>query len=140
MTIRDPDAIPHTVDKTRKWVTQVSDALAEPDEQRAWRAMRAVLHALRDRLPLETLAHLSAQLPMLVRGLLFEGWDPTGKPSQLGRAEFLEHVRVEARLATATEAEAVVRAVVDVLWDHCSEGLMEHVAGTLPLEFTGLLY
>jgi uncharacterized protein (DUF2267 family) len=33
-----------------------------------------MLHALRDRLPPEIAVHLSAQLPMLVRGIYYEGW------------------------------------------------------------------
>jgi uncharacterized protein (DUF2267 family) len=39
--------------------------------------LRATLHALRDRLIIDEVAQLSAQLPMLIRGLYYKGWDPT---------------------------------------------------------------
>jgi len=47
-----------------------------PDRQRAHHALRAVRHALRDRLPLHLAAHLGAQLPLLVRGIYYDSWHP----------------------------------------------------------------
>lgn len=137
---RDVDAIVRTVEKTRDWLAAVSESVGRKDEQHAWLCLRAVLHALRDRLPLETLAHVSAQLPMLIRGVLFEGWDPTGKPEKLTLETFVTRVQKEALLESPAEAETAIRAVANVLWDHLTDGLMTHVAETLPAEFNQLLY
>jgi uncharacterized protein (DUF2267 family) len=134
------DAIPRMVEKTREWVAAIDAVLGGEDEHGAWVALRAVLHALRDRLPVETVGHLSAQLPMLVRGLLFEGWDPTGKPERLDREQFVDHVRRQARLESMVEAERTIRAVVEVMWGHLSEGVMQHVAEALPPDYEGLLF
>jgi len=66
----------------------------------AYVALRATLHALRDRLPVEETAELAAQLPMLVRGVYYEGWDPTGKPVRERSLEgFLAGVAVELPIA-----------------------------------------
>ena len=46
--------------------------------------MRATLHALRDRLTVEEAAQFAAQLPMLIRGFYYEGWNPTDKPVRYG--------------------------------------------------------
>lgn len=52
-----------------------------------------MLHCLRDRLSVDQAAHLSAQLPLLVRGIYYESYHPAGKPEKVrSRAEFLEHV------------------------------------------------
>jgi len=42
------------------------------DERRAYNALRAVLHALRDRLTTEEIAQFGAQLPTFVRGVYYE--------------------------------------------------------------------
>ena len=71
----------HTVQETNIWLKAVAEQL-QLDRHDAYIALRAVLHALRDRLPPEVAVHLGAQLPMLVRGLYYEGWHMAGKPTK----------------------------------------------------------
>jgi uncharacterized protein (DUF2267 family) len=40
------------------------------------RLLRITLHQVRDRVSIAETAQLSAQLPILIRGLFFEGWQP----------------------------------------------------------------
>jgi uncharacterized protein (DUF2267 family) len=51
------------------------------DHRSAYRALRSVLHVLRNRLTPEQAVHLGAQLPLLVRGIFYDGWRIAGKPS-----------------------------------------------------------
>ena len=57
--------------------------------------MRAVLHAMRDRLTVDETAHFAAQLPMLVKGVYYDGWDPSRVPKKMHRDDFLNQIRSE---------------------------------------------
>ena len=73
MSISGVAALDHTVQETNAWLRAVAEQLHFEDRQHAYNALRAVLHALRDRLPPEVAVHFGAQLPTLVRGLYYEG-------------------------------------------------------------------
>lgn len=131
--------IDRTVQKTNIWLADVSKQFGIDDAHVSYLVLRAGLHALRDRLDVETTAHLAAQLPMLVRGLFYEGWDPTGKPERMSYEEFLLRIEDEALLKGTTEAEDAARAVCAVLRRHLGEGTMAKVEMLLPKEFAQLL-
>jgi uncharacterized protein (DUF2267 family) len=88
-------SISTTVDKTNRVLKEIEEANAWPKERRneSYAALRAVSHALRDRLTVEESAHLAAQLPMLIRGLYYEGWNPARVPVKMNKEQFLERVR-----------------------------------------------
>ena len=80
-----------TVQKTSHLLKHIEGAYGWPKQRRnqSYAALRSVLQTLRDRLTVEETAQLAAQLPMLVRGLYYEGWNPTVVPVDMDRAEFL---------------------------------------------------
>ncbi len=53
-----------TLHKTHTWLKEIMGELGTEDRHRAYMALRAVLHALRDRLTVEEVAQLGAELPM----------------------------------------------------------------------------
>jgi uncharacterized protein (DUF2267 family) len=65
-----------TIQETNLWLGAVQAALPSCDQRQAYAALQAVLHVLRDRLPLPGVLDLSAQLPLLLRGITLEGWRP----------------------------------------------------------------
>ena len=67
---------------TNLWLKSIEERLGHCSRQEAYAALRAVLHALRDRLPAQAAVNFAAQLPMLVRGLYFEGWTLPEKPDR----------------------------------------------------------
>ena len=70
-----------SLQKTQVWLNDVMGELDwEEQPQKACLALRTALHALRDRLTVEEAVHLGAQLPILIRGVYYEGWKLTGKP------------------------------------------------------------
>ena len=109
-----------------------------PDRHAAYKALRAVLHALRDRLPIDVVAHLGAQLPVLIRGFYYEGWRPAGKPDRTHPDEFVALVESELGLPDAPDALHITRSVFALLERHLSPGETEKIKGVLPGDFRSL--
>jgi uncharacterized protein (DUF2267 family) len=128
-----------TLEKSNRWIADTMEALETDDPHTAYRALRAVLHALRDRLAVEAAAGLGAQMPMLIRGLYFEGWVPTGKPTRIRhRNLFLAQVGRELGVFEERENARVVEAVLRVLEAHLSQGEIDEVKHALPRELRTL--
>ena len=128
------DTFDKTVQESNLWLKAVMERLNTYDRHHAYSTMRAVLHALRDRVGPENAAHLGAQLPMLLRGLFYEGWDPTGKPTKERHENaFLAHIARELpRAAGPGEIEQGAVAVLDVLSKHIDRGAAVKLAAILP--------
>jgi uncharacterized protein (DUF2267 family) len=128
-----------TIQTTNIWLNDVQEELGWLDHHRAYHALRAVLHALRDRLSVDLATGLAAQLPMLVRGFYYEGWHPHGKPvKERHKDEFLAHVTEAFREDPYADPEHVTRAVFRVLSKHVTGGEIERVKGSLPAELRSL--
>jgi uncharacterized protein (DUF2267 family) len=95
---------------------------------------------VRDRITVEESAQLAAQLPVLVRGIYYEGWRPSTTPQRYhDRETFLRKIADEALLAGTTEASYAVAAAAAVLRRHVSEGEIEDVLAVLPTELRELV-
>ncbi|HEX2707985.1 MAG TPA: DUF2267 domain-containing protein, partial [Solirubrobacterales bacterium] len=115
--------IERSIEKAHIWLNEVAEQLGTEDRQEAYRALRAYLHALRDRLPVNEAAQLAAQLPELIRGIYYEDWKPGATPVKYrGFDEFLKRVAKEAVLDGETEASYAVSAAAIVLRRHVSAG------------------
>src|SRR5262245_60900016 len=132
------DVFDRTLHKTNIWIKNLMEILGWADRQQAYAALRATLHALRDRLTIEEAAQLSAQLPMLIRGFYFEGWNPTGKPErERHRREFLARIQRELE-RYQVDPEEVARAVFLVMANRISEGEIKDIEHILPHEIRDL--
>jgi uncharacterized protein (DUF2267 family) len=60
--------------KANVWLKQIGKHAGCIDSKKSLSVLRATLHHLRDNIPIENVLHLSAQLPLVIRGLLFENW------------------------------------------------------------------
>ena len=131
----DLEVFNNTMQKTHIWLRDLMAELDWQDEHKAYLALRAVLQALRDRLTVEEATQLAAQLPMLVRGFYYEGWNPRGKPvKERHQEEFLAHIKSFFKNDDRVVPAQVIRAVFKVLSKHISPGEIEDVKHILPGE------
>ncbi len=133
MSVTGLSQIDDTVHTTNIWLKQIMVACHWTERQDAYRALRVTLHALRDHIPIETAAHLSAQLPTLIRGVFFERWRP-GRAETLDRdvESFTKPIQEAFRNYPGVDAERVAQAVFETMKSHISEGEMQHVEHALP--------
>ena len=122
-----------TIQVTNIWLDDIMRETRWTDRQRAYHALRAVLHTLRDRLPVSESARLAAQLPMLVRGIFFEGWRPGHVPvAEYSRDEFLMHITDAFLFVMDADSREIATAVLRVLARHISPGEAEKIRAALP--------
>ena len=121
-----------TLQTTNIWLNELMDRLG-PDRQLAWKALSVVLHKLRDRRPLELSAHLGAQLPLLVRGIYYDQFEPGRIPADCrSPEEFTEEVAEWLSDARPVDPADAIAAVFGVLERHLSEGQVAKIRGALP--------
>ncbi len=136
----DPSIIERSTEKAHVWLNEIAAAMDTDDQQLAYRVMRAYLHALRDRLPVDEAADLAAQLPDLIRGIYYEGWNPSATPVRYRSfSDFLDRVAAEALLGGETEASFAVGAAAEVLRRHVSAGEIADIRAILPDELRPIL-
>ena len=125
-----------TMKKSDQWLVEIANLLDWDDKGKAWKALRAVLHTLRDRLTIEESTDLASQLPMLIRGMYFECWNPSKKPVRMKKyAEFVNAVTEgfsDIDFGDNLEPEDIPRAVLKVLSSHVSAGEIKDVMQSLP--------
>jgi uncharacterized protein (DUF2267 family) len=128
-------ALDRSVQQTQVWLGHIAQDMGWQDHDKSYIALRAVLHTLRDRLPPDEAVELAAQLPMLVRGIYFEGWHPAGKPLKYrDKDEFLQRVRKVAPQLEDGEAERAVTAVLRELSTELDWGEVDDARRAMPEE------
>ena len=125
--------------EAKMWVSNISAELRHPDKPEwGYKVLTAVLHTIRDRTTIEEVFHLSAQLPVLIRGIYFESYKPTGKPIKMSSEEFLKSIKFKMGPAPVISATEALRAVLTVLYEKTSSGEMDDIRGLMPKDIQKL--
>jgi len=137
MTLTGLRTFDHSLATTREWLKDVQDELGLADMEQAFEVTRAVLHTLRDRLPVNETANFAAQLPMLLQGVYYHDWTPTDKPVKMrSKEEFLG--LITERLMGKQPAEDGARAVFRVVANRMTAGEVTDIKNILPSDIRGL--
>lgn len=123
-----------SIEKTNLILKEIEQAYGWTKDQRnqSYAALRTVLHLLRDRLPIEEAVHFAAQLPVLLRGVYYEGWNPSMVPIKLNREDFLFEMRRGFPYDVEGGTERVVQVVLDALQRHVTPGEWADVWSSMP--------
>ncbi|MDP3747467.1 MAG: DUF2267 domain-containing protein [Phenylobacterium sp.] len=126
------DIFDRTLQTTNIWLGEIMQEVG-PDRQIAWKVLSTVLHKLRDRLPVELAAHLGSQLPLLVRGVFYDQYQPARQPSDCKTLEaFVEEVAEWLSDIRPVDPNLAVGAVFRVLSRHVPKGQLDKVRSALP--------
>lgn len=131
----------HTVHEANIWLKAVATQLHFEDDDRrhAYSGLRAALHALRDRLEPHSAVHFGAQLPMVIRGLYYEGWRLTDKPtSEHTIDEFCARVTSELPPKFPMDPLTLSRGVFQAVFEQLDPGESAKVIDQLPVSLRSL--
>jgi uncharacterized protein (DUF2267 family) len=133
------DGFDSTVQQTNLWLKDLMARIPTTDRHYAYQLLRATLHVFRDRIGPENAVHFGAQLPMLIRGFYYEGWQlkqPT-KTRHIG--DFLAAIEEEAGRYLGTDLGPKVKAVFAVIADKTDAHEIDKLRKVLPAELQLLL-
>ncbi|HLV01403.1 MAG TPA: DUF2267 domain-containing protein [Acidobacteriota bacterium] len=140
MTTTGLGAFDKAVQQGNIWIKEMSEALERPDRHKAYAAMRAALHVLRDCLTVEEATDLGAQLPTLIRGIYYEGWNPAVTPKKIRRKEdFVEAIRSALGRHDDIDPLMALKALFSVLEQHVSAGELDEVVTNLTRDVRSLI-
>jgi uncharacterized protein (DUF2267 family) len=132
------DVFDKTLQNTNTWLGEIMEELG-PDRQVAWHALGAVLHTLRDMIPVGAAVNLGAQLPLLVRGLYYDQWLSPDTPVNFRkRDEFLANVQKGLANIRPVDPTAATEAVLRVLNHHIAPGQVDKTRAILPEQIRAL--
>jgi uncharacterized protein (DUF2267 family) len=133
------ESLDHTIQLTHAWIDDLDRRLGWNNKPRAYRLLKAVLHALRDRLPPAELANLGAQLPTLLRGVYYEQWRPMATIVRTrSKGEFLSRVDADFKIDPLPHTAQAIMTVFRLLSDKITAGEIEHVRHALPEELRNI--
>ncbi len=122
--------------KTYAWLYDIENNMGweEGNEGRALSLLKTTLHRLRDNLLLNDLAHFAAQLPTLIRGILYESWNPDHTPvKDRKKGEFLASAMYDLPESHKDiDIEEGVRAVFKTLYYRIDPMEIEKLKKVLP--------
>jgi uncharacterized protein (DUF2267 family) len=127
MTITGIATLDHAPQVFAEWLNELCDDLDVP-KPRAYMLLHETLHAIRDFLTVDEAADLAAQLPVLVRGVYFEGWKPSKTPARpRNKSNLVQRVASRFQKDPLDDPDRAIAAVIDLLRRHVSWGEFEQV-------------
>jgi uncharacterized protein (DUF2267 family) len=136
---REIHVFERTNHEAHEWVNELAGRTGWTNERQVLRLLRAVLCKVRDHLPINEMAQFAAQLPSILRGMFYEGWQPQKTPvHERHAAEFVAAIEEKIGDVLDYRGEDDIAAAFKTINNHISRGEVEDVRACLPQELREL--
>ncbi|MHC4219244.1 MAG: DUF2267 domain-containing protein [Planctomycetota bacterium] len=133
------DILGGACETTEYWLEDLREEIGWVSERCAYLCLRSTLHALRDQMTVADAARFAEALPVLIRGVFYEGWNPSAVPVQyVDHEAFLTRIRLGCRVEPGPDPEDAARAVFAVLAGRIEADDAEVLKAGLPAELRKL--
>lgn len=133
------DVFDTTIEKTNQILKEIEIEMGwEGRRNQSYLALRTILHALRDRLPLEEAVHFSAQLPLILKGTFFDGWNIMEVPVKMNKEEFIRYIGERFRFDVEGDIEGLIKRVGLILFSHVDEPEANKILSEFPADIASL--
>ena len=137
MSAKGLEVIDHSAQLTHEWVNELTERLGWSRHRDALRLLRVTLTGIRDHIGHDELVQFGAQLPLLIRGMYYEGWKHSATPVR-GTDGFFEALEKSLSKVTDYRGPVDVGQVFALLDNHVSRGELDDVRSGLPKEIREL--
>ncbi len=129
--------IDEAVHKLNTWLLELMKIMDWDNRERALSAYRATIHTLRDLLPYHSTVQLGAQLPLILKGIYYDGWVPKNNQTYQVNTptEFYELIRCELGSTNLKFDNKTIQkfthSIFKIMVNHMGENEMRKIKGLL---------
>jgi uncharacterized protein (DUF2267 family) len=127
------DPFNHALHTANIWLADIGAALGTRDRRYTHRVVRAWMHTLRDRLTVDAAAKFGAQLPELLRGVYYDGWEPNKAPVKYNVEQYIQRFAGQASIP-AVQVPTTAATITEVMADRMSPGQVSETLAELPTD------
>lgn len=139
MSSKGLEVIDHSAQLTHEWINELTERLDWVDQKQVLQLLRLVLTGIRDHLPTNESAGLAAQLPILLRGMYYEGWRPAATPdTDRSKEGFVGRIEKHFAMELDFNGEEDIATVMRFLNGRVTPGEISDVRNALPPQIRGL--
>jgi uncharacterized protein (DUF2267 family) len=133
MSSAGSDPFNHALHTTHIWLADIGAALGTRDRHYTYGVVRAWMHTLRDRLTVDAAAKFGAQLPELLRGAYYDGWQPNKAPVKYNVDQYVQRFAAQAGIPTV-QVPTTAAAITEAMTDRMSPGQVSEALAELPTD------
>ena len=130
----------HALQKADDWLQELTEFGHFHDDEQAYSALRAVLHAIRNRLIPDEAVAFGSEFPLLIRGIYFEDFDLRYPKRHASVDEFLNTISSEMRhLSFSLAPDQAAKIIFNYLKMKIRAGELRDVFDQLPRDIRNLV-